>query len=333
MRITTGMMRRNYMSGLSSSLLDMNNARITAQTGRRFNRVSEDPFRASSAAALERKYLRNKDYLETITELQSISDTQEDAVTQISDIAEKISKEYSVSALNGVTGEDGRHSYATALRELQESVVSSLNAQYGDRFVLAGNEALEAPFKLEGGKLYYRGLDVSSKDPDVQDQLKKLANEGSYVDIGFGLSFDQQDNIVPSTAYNMALSGLNLVGFGQTADGTEKNLVVLMGQMADELDSPDFNQENYEKLWDQFQEGSSELIDVNAKIGIRSKSLETTKTRLSDMDLAMTEQLDALVNVDPAEAIMNYSYAQYTYNSALKIGAGILGQSLLDFMR
>lgn len=331
MRITTGMIRRNYMSGLSSSLLDMNNARITAQTGRRFNRISEDPFRASSAAALERKYLRNKDYLETITELQSISDTQEDAVTQISDIAEKVAKDYSVSALNGVTGEDGRHSYATALRELQESVVNSLNAQYGDRFVLAGNEALEAPFKLENGKLFYRGLDVS--DPANQAQLEDLAKESSFVDIGFGLSFDNNNNVVSSTAYDMALPGLNLVGFGQTADGTEKNLVVLMGQMADELDSPNFNQENYEKLWNQFQKGSSELIDVNAKIGIRSKSLETTKTRLSDMDLSMTEQLDALVNVDPAEAIMNYSYAQYTYNSALKIGAGILGQSLLDFMR
>lgn len=331
MRITTGMVRRNYMSGLSASLLDMNNSRNTLQTGRRFNRVSEDPFRASSAAALERKYLRNKDYLDTITELQSLSDSQEDAVGQISDIAETVSKDYSVSAMNGVSGKDGRQSYATALRELQESVVSSLNAQYGDRFVLAGNEALKAPFELKDGKLYYRGLDVS--DPKNQQQLEDLSKEASYVDIGFGLSFENNtNNVVSSTAYDMALSGLNLVGFGQTADGTEKNMVVLMGQMADVLEKENFDEEAYAKLWNQFQKGADELVDVNAKLGIRSKSLETTKTRLSDMDLAMTEQLDALVNVDPAEAIMNYSYAQYTYTSALKIGSGILGQSLLDFI-
>ncbi len=331
MRITTGMVRKNYMSGLSSSLLDMNNMRNTLQTGRRFNRVSEDPFRASSAASLERKYLRNKDYLDTITELQSISDSQEDAVGQISDIAGTVSKDYSVSAMNGVSGEDGRQSYAIALRELQQSVVNSLNAKYGDRFVLAGNEALEAPFELKDGKLLYRGLDVS--DPANQKQLEELAKEASYVDIGFGLSFaNNTNNVVSSTAYDMALPGLNLVGFGQTADGTDKNLVVLMGQMADVLEKDDFDAEAYEKLWNQFQKGADELIDVNAKLGIRSKSLETTKTRLSDMDLAMTEQLDALVNVDPAEAIMNYSYAQYTYNSALKIGAGLLGQSLLDFI-
>lgn len=331
MRVTSGMVRRNYMSGLNGSLLELNNKRNTLQTGRRFNRVSEDPFRASSAASLERKYLRNKDYLDTITELQSISDSQEDAVGQISDIAESVSKEYSVSVMNSVSGKDGRLSYATALRELQNSVVSSLNARYGDRFVLAGNEALEPPFKLENGKLLYRGVDVS--DPANQQKLEQLAGEASYVDVGFGLSFDGAGDVVSSTAYDMALSGLNLVGFGQNGAGTDKNLVVLMGQMADELEKNDFDPDAYAKLWNQFQEGAEELIDVNAKIGIRSKSLETTKTRLTDMDLAMTEQLDALVNVDPAEAIMNYSYAQYTYTSALKIGTGILGQSLLDFMR
>lgn len=333
MRITTNMLRKNYMSGLSATLQDMTDKRNTVMTGRKYNRFSENPFDASSAATLERKYLRNKDYLETIKELQSMQDTQFDAASEISDIAETISKEYSVSAMNDVSGQEGRASYAVIMRELQEEMVSSLNAQYSDRFVFAGSDAQNAPFELseDGKTLLYRGVDVNSDDPADQARLKELAEDKVYADIGFGLSWEN-DEVVSSTAFNYSMPGINLVGYGKTEDGTTKNMVLLVGQMADELEKDTFDAQAYEKLWDQFQEGANDLIDMNGQISIRSKSLETTKTRLSDMDLTMTEQLDSLENEDPAYSIMNYSYSQYTYNCALKIGTSIIGQSLLDFL-
>ncbi len=330
MRITTNMIRRNYMSGLSAALQESANTRNTVLSGRKYTRFSEDPFSASSAANLERKYLRNKDYMDTVKELQSIIDTQEDAVAELSDIAETVSKNYSVSAMNDVGGQDGRKSYATAIRELQESMLNSLNAQYGDRFVLAGNSALEAPFQLNAnGELIYRGVNVETGDPD---ELNRLASESTYADIGYGMSIDDDGNISSSTVFDYALPGLSLVGYGTTADGTSKNMVLLLGEMADVLEADTFDAQRYEKLWDQFQEGTEKLIDSSASLGIRSKSLETTATRLADMDLTMTEQLDSLVNEDPAYAIMNYSYAEYAYNAALKVGTGIIGQSLLDFL-
>ena len=334
MRITTSMLRRNYMSGLSSALQNSASTRETVLSGRKYTRFSQDPFSASSAAVLERKYLRNESFLDTVKELQSIMDTQEDALAQISDIAETISKDYSVSAMNDVTGLEGRKSYAAAIRELQEEMVNNLNAQYGDRFVLAGNDALEAPFSLENGKLLYRGIDVETTDPDEQALLDDYAKEATYADVGFGMSFDENNNneIISSTAFDYALPGLSAVGYGKTDDGTSKNMVVLLGQMADVLEQENFDAEQYTRLWDQFQEGANDLIDEQASLGIRSKSLETTETRLTDMSLTMTEQLDSLEKENPAYAIMNYSYAEYTYNRALKVGTGIIGQSLLDFL-
>ncbi len=318
------------MSGLSSALQNSANTRETVLSGKKYTRFSQDPFSASSAAILERKYIRNNDYLETVKELQSILDTQEDSLAEISDIAETISKDYSVSAMNDVTGAEGRKSYAAAIRELQQQMVNNLNAQYGDRFVLAGNEALKAPFELdENGSLLYRGYDVSTTDPA---QLEKLAKEASYADIGFGMNFDANGNVISSTAFNYALSGLSVTGYGKTADGADKNMVVLLGQMADVLEQETFNSEEYTRLWDQFQEGANRLTDTQASLGVRAKSLETTQTRLTDMKLTMTEQLNSLENEDPAYAIMNFSYAEYTYNCALKIGTGIIGQSLLDFL-
>ena len=60
--------------------------------------------------------------------------------------------------------------------------------------------------------------------------------------------------------------------------------------------------------------------------------LETTKSRLEDQQLNLTEQYDNVVNVDMAEAIKEFSWAQYAYNAALKVGTQILSPSFIDFM-
>ena len=39
------------------------------------------------------------------------------------------------------------------------------------------------------------------------------------------------------------------------------------------------------------------------------------------------------MGVEAAKAITDYSYAQYVYNAALKVGTSILSPSLLDFMK
>ena len=37
-------------------------------------------------------------------------------------------------------------------------------------------------------------------------------------------------------------------------------------------------------------------------------------------------------DADPAEAISAFSWAQYCYNSALKVGNSILSESLMDYL-
>ena len=43
-------------------------------------------------------------------------------------------------------------------------------------------------------------------------------------------------------------------------------------------------------------------------------------------------QILDVMQVDLAEAITNFSWQQYCYNAALKIGNQLLSQSLIDYM-
>lgn len=333
MRITTNMVMRNYQNNLYGTMGGLESCRKQVETGRRYSSASENPSATARAAILERRSARNSDYQDNVLNVMKWQDTQEDVVMQLGEIATTISKDYSASAMTDTSGETGRASYASSLRQMQNSMVQILNTKYGDAFVMGGNGGSEeAPFSLseDGTTLLYRGVDVDN--PENAKILEALAQETSYVDIGFGLSYENGE-IVASSAFDAAMPGIQVVGFGKTQDDTSKNIIVLAGQMAEVLEADTFDREKYEQLWTQFQAGSEQVQDVLTELGAKSQLLENTKTRLEQEETSIQEQYNNEVGIEPAEAITNYSWAMYAYNSALKIGTSIIGPSLLDFIQ
>lgn len=333
MRITTSALIRNYKSNLNKSIGNLDSARTKVMTHRKYTKGYEDPTGAVRESALNWKYARNQDYIDAIDDAQSFQNAQEDAITQINTQARYLSKQYGLEAMNGTNWTyDVRKTYAQAFRQAQESMTMSMNATYGDKFVFGGADGGHTPFELKdvnGEKmLFYRGNRVDHPNMDI------MSNEQVFVDLGFGLTMDDtMGKVVNSSAFNTALPGINVVGYGKDANGNSKNLIVLAGKIADELDKEDFDVDKYTELLNAFDDARGLLADNLTSIGTRTNFLETTKSRLEDQQLNLTEQYDNVVNVDMAEAITEFSWAQYAYNAALKIGTNILTQSFIDFMR
>ncbi len=359
MRITTNAILRNYKSNLGTSLSNLDFARTRVMTQRKFNSTAEDPSSALRAAVLQRKYARNEDYRTLVQDVQSFQDSQEDAAMQINNLAKTLSKQYGLEALNGTNGSrETRETYAAAWRGAQESMVLSLNASYEGKYVFAGSDGLEAPFKLTkdaNGKqiLLYRNVDVTTgevydkdgkidnnadnTDASCEQRLKQLSEDSLYVDLGFGLNIDDTKltgSVDESSVFNTSLPGINVVGFGVNKEtGNPNNMIILMGQIADKLNQPEFDYEGYRKLLGEFDEGRDKVLEQVTTLGTQTEFLTTTKDRLDTSMINLSTQIDNVVNIDMAEAIMNFSWAQYAYNAALKVGNNILTPSFIDFMR
>lgn len=69
-------------------------------------------------------------------------------------------------------------------------------------------------------------------------------------------------------------------------------------------------------------------VDLDAEVAF----LDSNKERLKELDDTLNNQIVGTEDLDPAEAITSLMWAQYSYNAALKIGNGILSQSLLDYL-
>ena len=344
MRITTNAILRNYNKNLSTSMKNLDTMRNRVMTQRKYMSTAEDPSSALRATALERKYAKNNDYLDTVDDIQSHQNAQEDSAMQISNIALVLAKQYGIEGMNGTNhSKETRQTYADAWRGAQQSMLLSLNATYGDEYVFGGSDAKNVPFTLETDPndsskqiLKYRGVDVS--DPANAAKLEKLSKDSHFIDLGFGLGVedaanppDGQYNIDPATAFNTSLPGINLVGYG--TDGKDpKNMVLLAGMVADELEKEPFDYDRYKELVGKFEDGRNDLLSEVTILGTQTEFLTTTKERLENNKIQIAEDYDNVVNVDMAEAIMDFSWAQYVYNASLKVGNNILTPSFIDFM-
>ncbi|MGO5053685.1 flagellin N-terminal helical domain-containing protein [Lachnospiraceae bacterium LCP25S3_G4] len=333
MRVTTSAMMRNYQSSLSQSASNLESARMQVLTdGRKYTSVAEDPSSAARASQLYRKYQKNDDYISMVKDVQSRQDSQEAAVSQIATLSKTVTKSYSLEALNGTNGASERKVFATTLRSFQQSVVLSLNATYEDEFIFAGGGGDSVPFALsdDGKSLTYRGIDVNDT---AALKAAGYDTEKIYVDLGFGLSFDTTGGIIDSSAFNTALPGINLVGFGKDDSGNSKNLVLLAGQMAEVLEADIFDSSKLETMVKTFEKGFDNLLNVQATLGTQTNFLTSTLNRLEDNSIALNAQIKNVERIDLTDAITNYSWAQYAYNAALRVGTSILSPSFIDFMK
>ena len=149
MRITTNAILRNYNKNLSTSMKNLDTMRNRVMTQRKYMSTAEDPSSALRATALERKYAKNNDYLDTVDDIQSHQNAQEDSAMQISNIALVLAKQYGIEGMNGTNhSKETRQTYADAWRGAQQSMLLSLNATYGDEYVFGGSDAKNVPFTL-----------------------------------------------------------------------------------------------------------------------------------------------------------------------------------------
>ncbi|WP_028829247.1 flagellin N-terminal helical domain-containing protein [Proteocatella sphenisci] len=329
MRISTNSIIRNYRTNLGKSTSRLNESREKVLTERKFNRASQDPAAANKAFQLRREYLKNEDYLHNLGVAQGQLAATESSLMQVNEMS-KQAKGDILRALNGATSKEGRTAIAQNLEETAESIVMSMNARYGDKFLFGGASTKEAPFKLEAGDLFYRGISVTNGD---LIKLKEMSEETNYIDLGFGLSKDEvSGEIIKGTAYNLSNPGIEALGYG--VDGEiNKNLVVQLMDMAKVLRADDFDSEKLGNMSTQFDKSVSNNLDKITQLGSTSKFLEDTESRLKDNNLNLNEKIISVENVDLAQAITEFSWAEYAYNAALKVGNSILSQSFIDFMR
>ena len=438
-RATTGGVLRGYRSNLMNSFVTLNKALETVLTQRNFNSYAENPASAAQAFQLrkarmdvESQYNVCDSAYRKYQTAWSCLDTTDKLIDTDNGSALKTLKGMTLKMLNDPTG-DARKTLSTALGQLSETIVQTMNQKYGDKFIFAGADGKNVPFEVKDEKLYYRGVPVDAAVPNVVqsgDALRKvdangniddngtyyiksdsittmsaadfnalppdeqaamsvmrdasgaavtvdekgnfdpkgqfvmvttnietisqeeydqavsdveklnyLVNEKNFVDIGLGFQENEKGQLIESSAFNEAMNGLTFLGYGLDEDGDPKNIYSLVQKMKDVAervkDGENWTDADYEEFKNLV--GKMEIASSEFKVEYTNMDAGTTKLKnnlalLEDNFYNLQEQYAALEDVDMADAITSFVWAQYCYNAALKAGNSVLSESLMDYL-
>ena len=209
-------------------------------------------------------------------------------------------------------------------------------------------------FNVDTGELYKNGVGHTVPSTDPLDppgtmvpatpltlaEMQSVADEKLYLDTGFGLQIDGSGNVVEGTALNLAYPGTNIIGFGTdgtlpNGDPVPKNAISLLKMLSDELrkDDSNFDMSRVHPLRDAFSDAYDRVVDQWTSIGTMDSFLQATENRLVDNRINLNTKIIDIENVDEEMAIMEFEFAKYAYNAALKVGMSILQPSFIDFMK
>ena len=179
------------------------------------------------------------------------------------------------------------------------------------------------------------------------DKLRYMdEDEKKFVDIGLGLQETDQAQVddrrlVEASAFNISMQGITYLGYGVDEDGDPKNIASIIARMGEILQNCSNEdgawataeeEEEYYRLAKKFENSASDLKDQHTALTTQAAFLKSNQKQLEQSAYNLNEQFNATDMVDRADAITAFSWAQYSYNAALKVGNSVLSETLMDFL-
>ena len=367
LRVTTNSTLYTYQKNLLKNSNQLYSAMNAMMSGRNFDSYSADPAAATRAfrihSSLNATNAQASNNQMVYNKFSTAWDTADDL---INDLSQNLAQTPLIKGLNQPDW-SSLNTQGDTILSGAEAMVQSLNAQYDGSYIFNGSDTKNPPFAIEtqGDMHYltYRGVRVDDpvtlKQPyqdeagnqvlkadgtamTNEEMLAQWSNEHLYVDVGIGFEVDGTGNVVDSTAFDSAISGIDFIGgYGVDENGDPKNIVSIMLRAAEVF--KDYNEdtgewgsvgnlEDAKNLVDKFSQAQSALSNQHVALETQAKYLQTNQTQLESTFYSLNTELNSVEKIDEVEAILTLVSAQTSYNAALQVGANVVPQSLMDYL-
>jgi flagellar hook-associated protein 3 FlgL len=304
MRLSNQMLARNTLSQLENVSNDLYKTQRRMSSGKEITKPSDDPFGTTRAMSGRRDLEEIKQLQKNVDDASSWQSVTDTALARITDVVQR-SRELLISGGNDTNSSVQRESIAKEIDQLIETAKTEANGAYGGRYIFAGTDTGTKPYNVGGTDVYNGngGNIVRTIGPGVSVPI----NVHGADFLGGDPAVTQPDGLLLTTLRDIAT---HLRG------GTPADNVALRGT---DIQALDRNLDN--------------INSIRATVGATTNRLETATLRLRELEESSTDSLSKVEDADMAKTITDFSLQQAVYQSALKTGANIVQNSLLDFLR
>jgi flagellar hook-associated protein 3 FlgL len=300
-RVTNEMVISSTLANLNSAQQALARSERELSSGRSIAEPSDDPVGASEVIALQSTLDGLSSYEKNTHDGVAWLNAANGALTGLNQLAAR-AHELILQASNGIDSQSDLNNIAAEVEEIAESVKQTADTQYAGQYIFSGTATATAPYE-QGPSDSYAGNSGS---------ITRVVGPGAGVTVNVGLSAVLGEGA--SAKDGKLLDTLRTIAT-HLREGGAAAQKALSGEDLEALNA-----------------NVSALSNLEAQVGAGSDQMKMSLSRIEDLVVTTTTQLSNVQDTDFAQVAMEYSNQQAAYEAALRAGASIVQQSLLEFL-
>jgi flagellar hook-associated protein 3 FlgL len=302
-RITPAMITGSTLNDLNAALAAMQRSSNELSSGRSILAPSDNPYGASHAIDLQSQLDGLTSYANSVQDGISWETTSSSAMANINTIAQRV-RELLVQAANGTYSQNDLATMGLEVEQLTEGVKQDANTQFAGQYLFGGTLTTTAPYQQGAVNDEYQG-DAGT--------VARAIGPGATVTVSSQLS--------------------TVLGNGQ-ASGDGKLLDTLRTIVTHLREgTPEAKQALASTDMKNLDANLETLAGLQAAAGSVTNQLQTAAARIEELAGTITKSLSNTQDADLAKTTIAYSNEQAAYQAALRAGASIVQETLLNFLR
>lgn len=313
MRVTQSMLSSNMLRNLNTSYGKMSKLQEQMNSGKVINRPSDDPVIAVKGMGYRVDLDKNEQYQRNMREAHTWLDSTDESLDQVGSTLHRI-KELIIQAANDTNTTEDRQKISTEIAQIKEQLRDIANTKVGESYIFSGTHT--------NSPLY-------TKDP-----LTTNPTTGQNVAITTtGAAKPIEVNVFDGISMPINIRG----------DEYFKEVDDFMARIESILQSPATSEKISSELGVTVTNGAGTVLALDgiyektltlrAGVGARQNRVELMENRLEMQEVNVTKQLSLNEDTDYAKAITDMATTESIHQAALSVGAKIIQQTLVDFIR
>lgn len=301
MRVTQSMLSNNLLRNLNTSYGKLGKLQEQIYSGKKVSRPSDDPVVVIKGMAYRTELDRTDQYKRNIGEANTWLDTTDDALGLVGEALNRV-KELVVQAANDTNTVEDREKAQKEIDQIRNQMRDIANTQVGDKYIFSGTHT-DMPL-FENGTLNNNLTQAGATadfNIDVFESVRINVNTPGK-DI-----FDKIDQLIGQISTEMqAGNGSSIGGFlGDLANGANDSLSTVQNL----------------------------VLEARADVGARQNRVELMQQRLDLHEVNTTKQMSMNEDTEYASTITELVTQESIHQAAMSVGARVIQQTLVDFIR
>lgn len=304
MRVTQSMLSNNMLLNLNNNYGKLSKLQNQINSGSKITRPSDDPVVAVKGMGYRRDLGQVEQYSRNMNEVNNWLDTSDESLNQVGEQMKRV-RELVIQAANDTNTPDERAKIKSEIDQIQKQIQDVANTKVGDRYIFSGTKTGQPLFL--NGAINTANINTEDVKIEVYDGIQMTVNT-----VGKDL-FKNVDDMMSKIA--------GLLDPNRVPLATGEEISSTLGGVSTTSTSDDITNMH------------NKILEAQADVGARQNRVELMENRLSIREVSVTKQLSNNEDVDYAKAITQMVTSEAIHQASLSVGAKIIQQTLVDFIR